>query len=541
VVLLAHGQSRPVLVRRWLERLPPGTVTMLAEAVDPRWGLAEWQATSHAVADLSGIDDYLCRYGPVDAVVDLRPVPLADHFAAWRTVAYHLMRGGAYALDTRAGQVDPHDPELARRLADLVRMRDNASELPTAVQRELGRAIGFVHAYPRVVIIETRLRHLLKLHDAEADSILATREPHLQVDRLHVVPARPFEPASRIHSHGARGEIKNLPTRFDAPALHLRHYAGDITLVSNSLLHTRDTALPDSFRHHLQENLRNPVLVNSGGPFARVPRRFAARRTLEGTYFDLDSENSGHFGHLTTEVISRLWGWDRAKERYPDLKAIMRIRFAGEREPELERRMFAAYGIAPDDLVVVDEPVRLSSVVAATPMFHNAMPHYVHPDLPAVWRRISEGLAPTATPPNRRLFVSRRMDRKNRNCRNTPEVEEYFTAAGFEIVYPERHDLAEQARLFAEAEVVAGFGGSGMFNVLHCRGLKAMLVLTHEAYTARNELLFAAALEADLHYFWSRPDLEHPPGGWSEEAYYCDWEFDLRGNRAELDAVLERL
>ena len=242
-----------------------------------------------------------------------------------------------------------------------------------------------------------------------------------------------------------------------------------------------------------------------------------------------------------TEVISRLWGWDAAKESIPDLKAIFRIRYPAERDPALERRVFEAYGIPRDDVVWVDEPVWLESVVAATPMWHNQFPHYVHPDLAEVWGRLRDHLRTPSdrTGPSRRLFVSRRDPAGNRSCRNTPAVEDFFRTRGFEVVYPELYDLGEQAALFAEAEVVAGFGGSAVFNVLFSTRLRTLILLNHEAYTARNEHLFTSVLGADVHYFWSPPDVPHPVGGWSEDAYYSSWEFDFERNGAELDAVVD--
>ena len=44
-----------------------------------------------------------------------------------------------------------------------------------------------------------------------------------------------------------------------------------------------------------------------------------------------------------------------------------------------ERALYGAAGIAPDDLVLVDGPVRVERLLAATPMF--SQPQYVHPDL----------------------------------------------------------------------------------------------------------------------------------------------------------------
>jgi capsular polysaccharide biosynthesis protein len=343
--------------------------------------------------------------------------------------------------------------------------------------------------------------------------------------------------------------ITALDTSIDYPAHHLRHYRGEIAMVSNALLHTPFTALPDSFRHHLSTNPTNPGLIDVSGDFARVRPRDRPRTRLEGSYNHLDSENSGHYGHLLTEVMSRLWGWDEAKRQLPDLKAIFRIRYANERKPVLEQRIFGAFGIDVDDIVWVHEPVWLESVVGATPMWHNQVPHYVHPGLMSVWDRVRASLLNEASAPTegfdrsggKRIFVSRQDISTNRACRNTREVESFFADRGFDVVYPENHDLAVQAAIFDRAEVVAGFGGSAMFNIVFSRDYQALILLNHEAYTARNEHLYTALLGGDIHYFWSTPDVPHPEGGWTEEAYYSSWAFDFERNSETLTEVIKNL
>jgi capsular polysaccharide biosynthesis protein len=279
-------------------------------------------------------------------------------------------------------------------------------------------------------------------------------------------------------------------------------------------------------------------VVNVNEDFARLDEHVRPQETIEGAFYLLDSENSGHFGHLMTEVISRLWGWERAKQVNPDLKVIFRVRYVNERNPELEQAVFAAYGIRPDDIVWVDHPVYLQTAYGATPMFHNATPHYVHPQIRAVWRRLREGLDRSGSPRFDRVFLSRRDTLGNRRCLNRAEVEQRFAAEGFEIVYPEDYPMRHQAGMLEHARVVAGFGGSAMFNTLFAEHLEKMIVLNQEGYTARNEHLIALALGVDIHYLWSVPQVQHPEGGWSQEAYKSNWMFDFRRLGTALDELL---
>ena len=52
-----------------------------------------------------------------------------------------------------------------------------------------------------------------------------------------------------------------------------------------------------------------------------------------------------------TEVVSRLWGWDEAKRRNPELKVVFRPR--PDKDPGTERALFSAYGLAVVVVVAV--------------------------------------------------------------------------------------------------------------------------------------------------------------------------------------------
>ena len=77
-----------------------------------------------------------------------------------------------------------------------------------------------------------------------------------------------------------------------------------------------------------------------------------------------------------TEALSKLWGWAPAKAADPSLKLL--CRFHPSREQTVERRLestlLPALGISAEDIVFVDGPVTVTSMVGCTPMWHNAPP-----------------------------------------------------------------------------------------------------------------------------------------------------------------------
>ena len=73
---------------------------------------------------------------------------------------------------------------------------------------------------------------------------------------------------------------------------------------------------------------------------------------------------------------------------------------------------------------------------------------------------------------------------------------------------------------------------------MHTAGLTNLIVLTHQAYTARNEYLFASLLGGRTDYFWSPPDTPHPRGAWAHEAFKSTGSFDFDRLGADLELLL---
>jgi capsular polysaccharide biosynthesis protein len=238
-----------------------------------------------------------------------------------------------------------------------------------------------------------------------------------------------------------------------------------------------------------------------------------------------------------TEDIAKLWGWETARAAHPDLKLLVSTLEPGGRPTTVQRTLIEAWGIAPEDVVCIDRPVRVDLLVGATQMFYNGI--YVHPEMREIWSRLGEALRPRAAGPggSRRIFVTRPPD-SLRPCRNGAEVEALFVEHGFDIVRPELLSIPEQVDRFAAAEVVAGFGGSGMFNGIYTTGPARWIVITSDRYLARNEWAIAAAKGDEYHHFFGEAELK--PGdtaqGW--RVFQSPFAFDFARDGDALRALL---
>jgi len=543
VVMLVHSSQR-VDVVRWLDKLRGDEVHVISQKETAEWELSTRGVRWHKARGLEQIDLELKKVGTIDLLVTLLPTDLVpgkgnDQYTLFQRFFRYVNRGGAYVLDRTTSPASAALLGMERWVRLLAASEDQALKqgLPQH-DVDLAESTGSVIISRDLVLATKRIEHLVKLRDADVESVLPQREPKLSVRVLERRRAREFVSRATPVSHGGLVAADTFAQRFAVPALTGRRYEGRIGSPGGTLLYAGHTVLPDSFRWHLADNPRNVRLVAAVPGFSRLESRYFPRRVLPGNYYSLDSSHSGHFGHITTEVISRLWGWDRAKAEVPDLKAFFHLKPGADRHPQLEIDLLMAYGIAREDIAWVNEPVWLESVSSATPMWHNSSPYYVDPDIVSVWDRLTDGLLARApkTPTAEKIFVSRAVS--NRTCHNRTEVEDYFTAHGFRVILPEQMPLPEQVALFSGARVVAGFAGSNMFNLMHARRLETLIVLSHDGYLARNEHLFSAVRGGEAHYFWSPADIPHPPGGYSKKAFQSNWTFDFAANRAELEEIV---
>ena len=185
---------------------------------------------------------------------------------------------------------------------------------------------------------------------------------------------------------------------------------------------------------------------------------------------------------------------------------------------------------------MIDRPIQVERLVGATPQFHNG--RYADPDIEQVWARIAARLIDGDARTPERIFVVRPPGLARR-CHNGAALEAEFAAHGFEVVQPGALSIADQATVFAGAQVIAGYGGSAQFNTIFHSGPTTRIVIASESYYASNEWLISGVKGDDYHHFWCRPDV--PRGATYESAsFHSDFAFDFdRDGEALTDIVAE--
>jgi capsular polysaccharide biosynthesis protein len=511
-VVVLGDPALPGAVDAWVEEFVTDGLTVLS--VEP-------------ASDLDSVVASLVRLPAQDVVVvvlgDAALASLARHHAQlFAHLAPHVRGRGTYVVDRSAGG--------GQSVAEL--STDNP---------DIARFIKSIDVSEELAVVTKRGWDALTLRENQVGVVLPGREPRLGVSILEVRPAGRLELNLEDSSYGP-SRAGTWPMELDYPEMTVRHYEGDTVSTGGMRLRTDDTVLPESFRWPHAKTLQHPHYKAVAPSFVRLDRR-EPEAVLDGDYYYVDCLFSGHFGHLTTEVLCRLWGWDRARRDIAGIKLLFHTNPARGADGTLERQLFTAYGIPSSHVVSSDRPVQLRSVVGASPMWHNKSPFYVHPDIRETWARLTKGLIADLDPsPHERIFVSRGPSlSRRRGCRNQQDVEGFFADRGYHVFYPEELPLTEQARLFAGARVVAGFGGSAMFNLMHCQRLEAAVVISHHAYVARNEHLFTSVLGGQLHYFWQTSDVAPPEVGRNKASSGSSFAFDFAAYGDDLARVLAGL
>ncbi len=517
IAVLSGRQGPPVL--RWLAELAPDAeVHRLSADLTP-----------------SQLHVQMAAIGRFDLIVDTTSTK--ERYARAAEMLMRLSLGGAVVVralpakmrqrsgrgSRRRGRTDRRQlAELFGALghAQVLKSYVIAGKLSTDAER-LGLVIKSVELVDGHLIMTSGREVLAKIREEQVDFLLSLKGEEWGRVHLSIEPTT-FSSSAAIRF--APSEFAARPAEsYDVPAMALREYR-EVTCRPGQVATKDNVVLPDTFRHNQSARLSSDYLTEVSLNFAFLPDDTVESR-LAGDYFYLDSEVRGHFGHMMTEVVSRLWAWPQAKAAAPDLKALMFMN-KNRHLAEFEVRLFAAAGIAREDIVFCYEPVTVERLWAATPMFSH--PDYVHPELATVWNGMSDHLAAGASADvveTQRFFVSRRIAK--RPCRNQHEVEELFVAHGFELLFPEDHPLEDQVAMFRSADVIAGFAGSGLFNLAFARSPKQVIIVSSESYTATNEHMMAAVLGHEVDVAWCRTEAQRTPDGrWRRGSFHAGFHFE---------------
>jgi capsular polysaccharide biosynthesis protein len=92
----------------------------------------------------------------------------------------------------------------------------------------------------------------------------------------------------------------------------------------------------------------------------------------------------------------------------------------------------------------------------------------------------------------------------DRKLANESEVERLFESFGFIIIRPETIRIEQQIALVSNALLLAGPGGSGMFNLAFQGRLRSAFLLVWDEFIQMSEMLLSVGRVCDLWYHLGR-------------------------------------
>lgn len=185
-----------------------------------------------------------------------------------------------------------------------------------------------------------------------------------------------------------------------------------------------------------------------------APRRLAGR-----VLYLVTPEATDNFHHWLVDLLPRLGLVQQAGYRLAEFdRVVVNHAARGYQFATLER-----LGLAREKIVAADPSLFVRADQLVVPSLKASNQTLPASDV-AFLRRGFLDAAPPARP-TRRIFLSR-ADAAFRRLSNESALHPLLRAHGFEIVTPGRLPLTEQARLFAEAEIIAGPAGAGFANLV---------------------------------------------------------------------------
>lgn len=511
---LVLGTRAGEIANSFAEFLPNTQITAVSYAPVAEVATLRPNVQMFTATNLIHLHRRLAVAAPFDVLIEDSPNRKSQKREIFRQFFPAVADGGLYiAEDLHASYIpsllddDKEDLwELVSRLLTIKSSNGNVPVNPSADDLNLSQIIDRVEFDGKLLAVGSKGSKLVKLRHGEATAILSSRYGDAWGRVVSKLGAQEITPNVLVTANNPDLARQKFPARLTVPELSVRHYS-DVVAFPRQILLKDSMVLPDSFRLSLTGRLNNTALKPLNHYFAWPPLSAEEPRPLSGEYYYLDLEYNRHFGHFLTEAIPRLYAWDACKERNPTLKMLISSPTEDGGLLPYQADILRAYGVEDGDIHTFRSPVRVESLTSAMPLFHNGK--YVHPMLRETFARLGGALRLGEVTTGERIFVSRRPGMW-RECLNMTQLEALFLQYGFEVVYPEEMSLREQATMFSNAKVAAGYIGSALYGAMFNNAEMEIIGFVNTSYQSTNEYLIATALGQKMHVFW------------------CD---DVRGNR----------
>lgn len=554
-----------VSVEELITRRGSGSVLLLVDSADtPLWKLKSERVHVFSVLDhfpqsakpdeyrnlyTSEMEEFharLMQFSPFELIVLDLPGSHDFDVTLSRMIFHHLDDGGKLVVQSPSSEeewVSVPDKELPAemfsRVMGYTQERTGRFKPRGRDDVALGRAIRSVALGSERLVVERKVAtpSYGKIREQYFNELVSTPKYSGRVKVHEVLAGGAYKSTTKFTTNEPSLD-RVFRFSYDIPDLSLREYSGAV-FTPGQFVTVDDLVAADSHRHMFYFSLENVRATYETHLFASDKAPLGKLQELPGKYFLLDSEWQTHFGHVVTEQLSRLWCLDSVREMYPGVKFLISTKSGLDELPAWELALYEAAGISSEEIHFQNFPATVETLICATPMF--SQPSYADPRLVARYAEYGSRIlrdSSVASDFGRKVFLSRKSD-LTRPCTNTSDVEQYFLDNGFKVVYPEQFSIADQVAIFENADIIAGFAGSGLFQSVFTSSKKQIIVVCSESYDATNEFLYASVREDDLYYVWCPADVQKKNGNFDPKVFHSAFHLDFERDGAYLGAILE--
>lgn len=234
---------------------------------------------------------------------------------------------------------------------------------------------------------------------------------------------------------------------------------------------------------------------------------------VEGSVYLADTDHPKVYGHVLLEVFSSFWALDVVGREGVRIATSVQMN-------DTYRSFFEALGVMSDRVITIKGPTIAEKTYLPSKLIQRRQ--YIDPKVRKVYHQVQRIFADASTVQvHEKIYISRSRI-SGRRLLNELQVEELFLGLGFSIIHPQDLSAADQVKIFSNACLIAGSGGSAMHNSLFANENSKVLILASTGWVVVADPLICNK-ENQLAYVFGKP-IFCPPGTHRTQS---DWNVDL--------------
>lgn len=302
------------------------------------------------------------------------------------------------------------------------------------------------------------------------------------------------------------------------------NYYKDVVCCPGQILFKDGVLLPEHQRRTIKNGHINKNIKFTSNYFVYHDVKYS--KFLKGNYLYLDSEYDDHFGHIVVEQVSKFWAIQHFFQEFPDGKILL-----GSIKGKINNIMLdllLTYGVSKSNIVIFSEATFVENLICPSQQYQ--IGYYSNLKLKNTWDVLKEKYIKKSNAELfKKIFIGRSAN-ISRGCNNYKVVEKIFTDAGYKIIYPENYDFCDQVYIFANADFIAGYGGSGTLNSIFSNDDVTRTIIKSDSYDANNDYLISSIKGGVLNICFCDAEIKHD-NSWSVKAFMSNYTFNENDDR----------